>query len=95
MIWIIGYKADNANCLHSAVHHPDYGDSHPYAFSSVIKQLQAVQALQEEAEAAAERDFARNSIAMWGRGQYNPAVTVSNTNLRFYNSLFQINNLIV
>ena len=38
----------------------------PYAFSSVIKQLQAVQALQEEAEAAAAQDYAGNSTAVWG-----------------------------
>eukprot|EP00090_Calanus_glacialis_P010462 TRINITY_DN18849_c0_g1_i1.p1 TRINITY_DN18849_c0_g1~~TRINITY_DN18849_c0_g1_i1.p1 ORF type:complete len:110 (-),score=40.14 TRINITY_DN18849_c0_g1_i1:83-412(-) len=36
----------------------------PYAFSSVIKQLQAVQALQEEAEAAAAQDYAGNSTAV-------------------------------
>jgi hypothetical protein len=36
----------------------------PYAFSSVIKQLQAVQALQEEAEAAAAQDNAVNITAV-------------------------------
>ena len=36
----------------------------PYAFSSVIKQLQAVQALQEEAEAAAAQDFEGNTTAV-------------------------------
>ena len=29
IICLIGYKADNANCLHPSVHHPDHGDGHP------------------------------------------------------------------